>query len=241
MTQKGIRASSLPARSLTLAVGTKFPDVKETRVDGPQILQHVQNYSRKLSSALSLAAMGEIPKLAQALRESWSLGSTIFLCGNGGSAGNAIHLANDFLYGAGISNGGGLKVEALTANPAILTCLANDIGYDEIFAEQIKVKANRDDVLIVLSGSGDSANIVRALEIANAKGLKTFAILGFSGGRCKRIAQYPIHFDIDDMQVAEDLQLIVGHMCMQWLCANPVREHIGVTSSVPLRAKSNNI
>ena len=77
--------------------------------------------------------------------------------------------------------------------------------------------------MIVFSGSGNSPNVVRALEAGNAKGMKTFAILAFSGGRCK-VAQNPIHFEIDDMQIAEDLQLIIGHMCMQWLCANPVNE-----------------
>jgi D-sedoheptulose 7-phosphate isomerase len=117
-----------------------------------------------------------------------------------------------------VKEGGGLRVEALSANVAVLTCLANDIGYDQIYAEQIKVKARSGDVLIALSGSGNSANIVNALEAGNALGMKTFAILGYSGGRCKKVAQYPIHFEIDDMQIAEDLQLIVGHMCMQWLC-----------------------
>ena len=184
--------------------------------------QHVRTYSEKLSRALSLGAMAAVPVLGEALRESWKLGRTVYLCGNGGSAGNAIHLANDFLYGAGISNGIGLRVEALSANPSVLTSLANDIGYEEIFAEQIRVKANSGDVLIVLSGSGNSANVVKALEIANAKGMQTFAILGYSGGRCKELARHPIHFEIDDMQIAEDLQLIVGHICMQWLRANPI-------------------
>ncbi len=185
--------------------------------------QHVTDYSEKLARALKLGAMGQVPILGEALREAWKLRRTIYLCGNGGSAGNAIHIANDFLFGAGVNNnGGGLRVEALSANPAVLTSLANDIGYDKIFAEQIKVKANPGDVLIVLSGSGNSPNVVKALEIGNAKGMKTFAILGYSGGLCKNIAQHPIHFEIDDMQIAEDLQLIVGHICMQWLCANPV-------------------
>jgi D-sedoheptulose 7-phosphate isomerase len=199
--------------------------------------QHIKNYSEKLSLALGLSAMGEIPGLGEALRESWKLGRTTYLCGNGGSAGNAIHLANDFFYGAGVSNGGGLKVEALSANPAVLTCLANDIGYDEIYAEQIRIKANPGDVLIVLSGSGNSANVVRALEMGNAKGMKTFAILAFSGGRCKRIAQHSIHFEIDDMQIAEDLQLIVGHMCMQWLYANPINREIEVASDISALGK----
>jgi D-sedoheptulose 7-phosphate isomerase len=95
--------------------------------------------------------------------------------------------------------------------------LANDLGYEQIYSEQLKVKAETGDVLIVLSGSGNSENIIKALEVGNAIDMKTFAILGFSGGTCKEIAQYPIHFEVDDMQIAEDLQLIVGHICMQWL------------------------
>jgi D-sedoheptulose 7-phosphate isomerase len=184
----------------------------------------VKAYSEKLSRALSANAMSEIATLGEALREAWRIGHSVFLCGNGGSAANAIHIANDFLYGAGIRNGGGLKVEALSANAAVITSLANDIGYEQIYAEQLKVKANPGDILIVLSGSGNSPNVVKALEIGNAKGMKTFAVLGYTGGRCKETAQHPIHFEINDMQIAEDLQLIVGHICMQWLCANPINE-----------------
>lgn len=184
--------------------------------------EHGERYREKLTLAFGMPAMGELPKLGVALREAWRTGHSVYLCGNGGSAGNAIHLANDLLYGAGLRNGGGLKVEALSANTAVVTCLANDCGYDSIFAEQIRVKANAGDVLIVLSGSGDSANVVKALEIGNAIGMATFAILGFAGGRCKTLAQHAIHFAVDDMQIAEDLQLIVGHICMQWLEANPV-------------------
>lgn len=194
--------------------------------------QHIKNYSEKLNRALTLSAMDRIPELGYALRESWRLGQSIYICGNGGSAGNANHIANDFFYGAGVNNGGGLRVEALSANPAILTCLANDVGYDEIYAEQIRIKANPGDVLIVLSGSGNSGNVVRALEVGNARGMKTFAILGFSGGLCKTIAQHPIHFEIDDMQIAEDLQLIVGHICMQWLRANPIKAEMEIASGV---------
>lgn len=162
--------------------------------------------------------MDRVVVLGEALREAWKNGRAIYLCGNGGSAGNAMHLANDLIYGVGVNNGGGLRVEALSSNTAVLTCLANDIGYDQIYAEQLRVKALPDDVLIVLSGSGNSPNVVKALEIGNAIGMKTHAILGYSGGRCKEIARYPIHFEIDDMQIAEDMQLIIGHMCVQWLC-----------------------
>ena len=185
----------------------------------------IQQYFEKLNSCLSPSIIQNIKILSETLREAWKNSKTIYFCGNGGSAGNAIHLANDFIYGAGVSSGGGLKVEALTANSAVLTCLANDTGYENIFSEQLKVKANKDDILIVLSGSGNSKNVIKALEIGNAKKMNTFAILGFTGGECKSLAKHSIHFEIDDMQIAEDLQLIVGHICMQWLCDNPLKNN----------------
>nr|VFJ49773.1 MAG: D-sedoheptulose 7-phosphate isomerase [Candidatus Kentron sp. FM]VFJ50363.1 MAG: D-sedoheptulose 7-phosphate isomerase [Candidatus Kentron sp. FM]VFK08600.1 MAG: D-sedoheptulose 7-phosphate isomerase [Candidatus Kentron sp. FM] len=178
---------------------------------------HINNYRHKLSNALGLSAMEEVPVLGAALLGAWKAGHHIYLCGNGGSAGNALHLANDFIYGAGVRNGAGLRVEALSANPAVITCLANDVDYERIYAEQIRVKGRPGDVLIALSGSGNSPNIVRAIESGNALDMTTFAILGFTGGRCKEIARHSIHFPVDDMQIAEDLQLIVGHICMQWL------------------------
>ncbi len=181
------------------------------------------NYANKLNKTLADVEIDGIQNLAEALLEAWRAGQSIYICGNGGSAGNAIHLANDFIYGAGLKNGGGLRVEALSANAAVLTCLANDLGYENIYSEQIKVKGSPGDVLIVLSGSGNSANVVKAIEVANQLKMKTFAILGFTGGQCKKFAQYPIHFEIDDMQIAEDLQLIVGHVCMQWLYGQELR------------------
>ena len=184
----------------------------------------IGRYRQAFGAALALDAMDVVPTLGAALREAWRTGRTIYLCGNGGSAGNANHLANDFLYGAGVTNGGGLKVESLSANPSVLTCLANDIGYENVYAEQLRVKAEPGDVLIVLSGSGNSPNVVKALEVGAAKGMTTFAILGFSGGRCRELAQHPIHFPVDDMQIAEDLQMVIGHICMQWLCANPLSQ-----------------
>jgi D-sedoheptulose 7-phosphate isomerase len=184
----------------------------------------VDRYAGALAAALRSPAMDAVPALGEALRDCWRDGHAVYLCGNGGSAGNAIHLANDFLYGAGVTSGAGLKAEALSANPAVLTCLANDLGYEEIYAQQLRVKAAPGDVLIVLSGSGDSPNVIKALEVGAQLGMTTFAILGFTGGRCKALAGRAIHFAIDDMQIAEDLQLIVGHICMRWLCANPLTQ-----------------
>lgn len=178
---------------------------------------HFTDYSRRLQAVLACADWSGVHQLAQTLLESWQQGRRVFLCGNGGSAGNAIHLANDFLYGTAKKTGGGIRAIALPANTAVLTCLANDIGYDHIFSEQLAVQAQKGDLLIALSGSGNSGNIVRALEQASAMGVKSFAILGFSGGKSLQLADSAIHFPVNDMQIAEDLQLIVGHMVMQWL------------------------
>ena len=176
-----------------------------------------EDYAVKLSDLLRNREWADVEKLADALFDAWGNGSKVLLCGNGGSAGNAIHLANDFLYGVGGGRHPGLNVEALPANPAVLTCLANDVGYESIFASQIEVKGAANDLLIILSGSGNSENVVNALKIAKDKGLNSFAILGFDGGVCKDLADHVIHLGIEDMQISEDFQLIVGHMCMQYL------------------------
>ena len=181
------------------------------------------DYATRLGAVLADYDWGPVEKLAQDLGECWDQQRQVFFCGNGGSAANAVHLANDLLYGvASQIDRPGIRVEALPANTAVLTCLANDISYEEIFAEQLRVKARQGDMLIALSGSGNSENIVRAIRVANNLGVSSCAILGFSGGECLNLAQLAIHFPIDDMQISEDLQLIVGHMCMQYLARREV-------------------
>ena len=187
--------------------------------------EHFNEYAGKLNEAFKgFQNLETVALLAKSLRIALNEQQQLFLCGNGGSAGNAIHLANDFNYGVDLENGIGLRVDALPANAAVITCLANDEGYDNIFSQQLKVKANKGDILLVLSGSGNSPNVIRALEVGNKIGMQTFAILGFSGGVSKEVAQHSIHFPLDDMQISEDLQLMVGHMCMQWLSQNPHSE-----------------
>jgi D-sedoheptulose 7-phosphate isomerase len=177
----------------------------------------INKYVNIIPSLFSEDINSRIEYLANTLFESWENGTDVFICGNGGSASNAIHLANDFNYGINKKSGVGLKINALPSNQSIITCIANDEGYQYIFSQQLKVKAKKDDVLLTLSGSGNSANIVNALNTGNEIGMKTFAILGFNGGESKNIAQNPIHFEINDMQISEDLQTIVGHICMQWI------------------------
>jgi D-sedoheptulose 7-phosphate isomerase len=183
-----------------------------------------QSYLQRLQGCFTAENLDAVETLAQALRQAWVDGRQVFICGNGGSAANALHMANDLHYGIGACGPGpklpGLRVEALPANSGVITCLANDTGYDNIYAHQLEVKARAQDLLIVLSGSGNSANVIRALETATNLSMTSFAIVAFTGGRCRELADVAIHFAVDDMQIAEDTQLVVGHLCMQWLNAN---------------------
>tara|TARA_B100000683_G_C12461652_1_gene544368 strand:+ start:817 stop:1446 length:630 start_codon:yes stop_codon:yes gene_type:complete len=179
------------------------------------------SYLENLQGCFKKANLDAIEELASELQQAWVDGRNVYICGNGGSAANAIHIANDLHYGIGACGPGaklpGLRIEALSANSGVITCLANDTGYENIYAHQIEVKSRKGDILVALSGSGNSSNIIKALETANKSGVKTFAIVAFDGGKCKEIAKTTVHFEINDMQIAEDTQLIVGHLCMQWL------------------------
>ena len=177
-----------------------------------------QDYASKLTDALARQDWQSATALADELAAAWREGRRVFICGNGGSAANAIHWANDFLYPVAKSGGKGMKMSALPANVSVLTCLANDIGYDNVFAAQLATEAEPGDLLIVLSGSGNSPNVIKALGQAKVSKMKSFALLGYSGGACKDLADVVLHFPIDDMQVVEDMQLIVGHMLLQALC-----------------------
>jgi D-sedoheptulose 7-phosphate isomerase len=184
------------------------------------MLDDCKNYVKRLSAAFDGADWSAIEALGNELLDCWKTGRQVFVCGNGGSAGNAIHLVNDFLYGISKTPGSGLRGTALAANSAVMTCLANDEGYDQVFSLQLAVLANPGDVVLVFSGSGNSPNILKVLDQAKEMGVKSYAILGYSGGKAKEMADVPIHFAINDMQISEDIQLIIGHMLMQWLYKN---------------------
>lgn len=176
-----------------------------------------KKYSSRLAAILNTHNWDEVLPLAQEIERCWRDGRQVFLCGNGGSAGNAVHLANDYLYGIAKDTGKGLRVHALSANPAVITCLANDVGYDAIYSEQLAVLGQKGDLIICLSGSGNSPNILKVLRQAKSMGIQSCAILGFSGGEAKGLCDIALHFPINDMQISEDLQLVVGHMLMQYL------------------------
>ena len=146
----------------------------------------------------------------------WKNGNQVLLCGNGGSAANADHAANDLVYGLS-PNGKGINAHSLCANFSVNSCAANDTGYENIFSHQINAMGKPGDLLIVFSGSGNSKNVLLAIEEAKALNMKTAGVLGFDGGKSKSMLDIAIHFPVQDMQISEDLQMIVIHMVVQYL------------------------
>jgi D-sedoheptulose 7-phosphate isomerase len=176
----------------------------------------VNQYMKDLTTYLNSYEWTKIEVLAEKIWKIWLNNRRLFLCGNGGSSANAEHLANDLLFG--VSPGKkAIRVNCLSSNSSVITCLANDTGYQNIFSLQLLTHGEKGDGLVVLSGSGNSDNVVEALKVARDTGMWTCGIVGYTGGKIKTIADTVIHFPVNDMQMAEDFQLIVGHCLMRIL------------------------
>lgn len=182
-------------------------------------------YSNKLFNSLKTVDYYKISLLEKKLFDCWLSKNQLFFCGNGGSAGNANHLANDFIYGVAKKIGYGFKVHSLSSNQSVITCLANDCGYDNIYSAQISSLGNKNDILICLSGSGNSTNILKAIEEAKKNDLFVVGIFGYDGGLAKNLVDLDIHINIHDMQISEDFQLIIFHYLMQTLYSK-IKNHV---------------
>ena len=180
--------------------------------------QILENYKKLLNCGLDgLAKNPDWPQVVEKLVSARERAANIFLAGNGGSAANANHLATDLIYGANAKGKGALRVHSLSSNSSVLTCLGNDTGYENVFAKQLEALARPGDLLLLFSGSGNSPNILRALEAARRLRVHSVSFLGFDGGKAKALSDLALHFPIDDMQVVEDLHMIVGHMLLKHL------------------------
>jgi len=177
----------------------------------------MSSYLNLLNHAFQQVDSDSVERLVASLNSARSRGSQVFLFGNGGSAANANHWANDLIYGAGKKGRGGVRAHSLAANISVITCLANDTGYENIFSTQLRVLASPGDIAIALSGSGNSPNILCALEECKKLGVASWALVGFDGGQALKLADNVLHFPVDDMQVAEDLQMVVCHQVTQSL------------------------
>ena len=179
-----------------------------------KIFDQAENYLNSINEAWEALDWALVQILLDDLHKAWTSGSKVFICGNGGSAANANHLANDLLYGISPSDEKGLHFHSLASNMAVNSCLANDTGYSNIFSKQLGVLGQKNDILIVFSGSGNSPNVVEAIKKAKTLGINTHAIVGFDGGKCKKYADNAIHIPLDNMQIAEDFQMMIGHILM---------------------------
>lgn len=177
--------------------------------------QFFKDYQERLIDCMRNVDWEAVSRLAKQISQASKEDKQVFLCGNGGSAANAIHIANDLLLLKFKSSGKGIRATALPANQSVLTCIANDSGYENVFSEQLRNLGRKGDLLIVLSGSGNSQNILNAVETAKEIGMISAGFLGYDGGKCLSSVDIAIHFPVNDMQIAEDLQLVVGHMLMQ--------------------------
>lgn len=182
--------------------------------------KEASKYITNLNKIINKIDLKGIEQLSKKIKKIWKQKKSVYICGNGGSAANAIHIANDLIYGIGMGKKPGLNVEALPANSSVITCLANDTGYENIFSAQIKSKGKKDDLLICLSGSGNSKNILNVIKQAKKIKMDTFGIFGYDGGKAKSIIHNYIHTKIDDMQISEDMQLIILHMCIRIIMSN---------------------
>ena len=188
-----------------------------------------QEYSSRLQGVLADTDWSPVEQLAKELLSCWKDGRQLFICGNGGSAGNAVHIANDFLYGISKTYGSGLRAHALPANTAVITCLANDVGYDEIFSRQLAVQADKDDILIVLSGSGNSPNILKAVETAHSKGVFVIGLTGGNGGKLKDMADLTMVVPSDNTARIQEAHITIGHIICHLVESGLFNESSGIS------------
>ena len=152
-----------------------------------------------------------IKKFGQLLARSIASGGTLFWCGNGGSAADSQHLAAE-LVGRFKENRRALRSIALTTDTSVLTCVANDYSYDDIFARQIEALGRPGDVLIGISTSGNSENVLRASKVAKKMGLMTFALLGKGGGPTKDLADHALVIPSDSTARIQEAHILIGHI-----------------------------
>jgi D-sedoheptulose 7-phosphate isomerase len=171
-----------------------------------------EQYKRDLLRAIEAIDLDRVGQAIEVLRGAREAGRTIFVCGNGGSASTASHFVCDMIKGASYNRQARFRVMALNDSLPTLTAYSNDVSYECAFVEQLKNFAQPGDVVMAISGSGNSPNVVRTLEYANGVGCRTIALTGRDGGRLAGLAQLNIHVAHPHMGRIEDAHLIVTHM-----------------------------
>lgn len=170
------------------------------------------SYKGALLKAVDTIDLGSVSKAIEVLMEARARGGTIFVCGNGGSASTASHFVCDMVKGASFQRASRFRIMALTDSMATISAYSNDVSYDCIFTEQLKNFAQPGDVIMAISGSGNSANVVKAVEYARSAGCRTIALTGRDGGKLGPLAELQIRVAEPHMGRIEDGHMIVCHM-----------------------------
>ncbi len=173
----------------------------------------VKDYLDRVCREIQALDPEQVEDLSDLIESAYESGRFVFIIGNGGSGANASHLCEDLAKCTlrDFENQKRLRVLSLTDNTPWVMAVANDLHYDRIFIEQLKNLASPGDVLLAISGSGNSPNILKAVEWANAHGMTTLGITGFGGGKLKALAQKNLHVGVDDMGIVESLHQVVFH------------------------------
>lgn len=179
-----------------------------------------RGYLEEVSSSVAKLPLAQIAAFAATVERAYLDDRQVFVIGNGGSASTASHMACDLaknIYPAAGAAVRRFRVLSLTDNVALITALANDCGYDRVFAEQLSYYVRPDDLVIAISASGNSPNILEGLAAARAAGARTAALLGFDGGRARELADVAVVVDSRDYGHVEDAHLVVNHLVTAWL------------------------
>lgn len=174
----------------------------------------IKQYIKMEKQVLDCLSADEINDVMNLMEDARLSGKRIFICGNGGSASTASHLECDFNKGISYDLDIKYDIECLSDNVPMMMAIANDISYDDIFVVPLRNKLKKGDIVIGISGSGNSENVVRAVAYANKIGAETIAFTGYSGGKLKEMAGHNIHVAVDNMQIVEDVHLVLNHMMM---------------------------
>jgi len=176
---------------------------------------HIREYLGRLIGTLEAMPLEAIGSLSDMLYRAYTDGKQVFVLGNGGSASTASHMAADLGKNTIGPNMRRFRILSLNDNIPLLTALSNDLGYDNVFAEQLQNLIQPGDVLIVISGSGKSPNVLRAMEYARSQSAEVAALLGFGGGPAADLADLSVVIDSSDYGVVEDAHLIVNHILVE--------------------------
>ena len=182
------------------------------------IIDFSRSYFNYLKQVMDRVDLSSIRRFIEALLDARERGAMIFFVGNGGSAATASHFANDLAIGTN-DYSRPFRALSLTDNNAVITALGNDFGYDQIFSRQLRVQAKRGDLLVAISASGNSPNLLSAIDYAKSAGIKTIAITAFDGGKMKIMADDGIHIPTAPKEYgpAEDMHMVLDHLVGAYL------------------------